>query len=136
MVPPATGAHHIRAEVHEARDHAFGADGIDQHVGGQPVLHRQHVAIRCEPVAQECRGGCRVKALHRDDGVLDRVGKLRGSDRRDRDRELVDRSLDSQAVALDRGDVVLVRITERDVVARSEHVRSDGSADRAGADNG
>ena len=95
----APGGHHVGADVDERGDDPVAADGRDQVIGGEPVLHGQHVAVRGEPVAQQFGRGAGVQALDRDDGVGDLIGELVGGDRVRGDGELVDRALDDQPAA-------------------------------------
>src|SRR6202034_1973678 len=101
-----------------------GAHGPDEGIGGQPVLHGQHVAAGDEPAAEQFGGGAGVQALNAHDRVLDLLGELVGGDRAGAYGELVDRALDDQPVLADGGDVGRVRVAQGDVVAGPDHVRA------------
>jgi hypothetical protein len=127
----APGGHHVGADVDERGDDPVPAHRRDQVIGGEPVLHGQHVAVRGEPAPQQLGRGPGVQALDRDDGVGDLIGELVGGDRARLDRELVDRALDDQPAAANGGDMVAVGVAQGDVVAGPDHVGAEGAADGA-----
>src|ERR1700761_1671326 len=128
--------HNVGAEVDKRRDDPHPADRLDEGDGCEAVLHGQHVAVGGESAAQQFGGGSRVQALDGHDGVLDLAGEFLGRDRVRGHGELVDRALDDQPVLADGGDVGLVGVTQRDVVAGADHVGAESAANGTGADDG
>ncbi len=128
--------HDVRAKVDERRDDPVTADCLDEGVGGETVLHGQHVAVGDEPGAKQLCGSPGVQALDSHDGVRDAVGQILGGDRVRGHSELVDRAFDDETVFADGGDVCLVGVAQSDVVAGADHVGAQRSADRARADDG
>ena len=82
---------------------------------------------------ERTRGGFGVLRLHGENDALELSIQLIRSEGGDSADELRQRSLDPKSGFVDRCDVFLCPVDERDVVSSAGEMRTDCAADRAGA---
>ena len=123
----------VRPEVDEGADCPPLADARRDRGLVDAVLQREDEAVTRESRRDRIEGCFGVLRLHREEDGVQPVRQLVGRDRLRVRGELLDRPFDRQALLVDRGNMLGVRVAEQDVVPVACEPRSDRAADRTRA---
>ena len=123
----------VGAEIDEAADRARRPDDLGDHPLVQPVLGRDHYAVRREMGGERSSRSFGVLSLHGEQDGLEHPLHALGRGRAGANGMAVDRAGDLEAGAVDRRDVILGTVDEQDLVAGPHQRGANAAADCAGA---
>ena len=121
----------VRAKIYERTHRSLGARHRCDSELVEAVLRRDHAAGGAQMRKQRTHGALRVMRLRREHDSVPLAAQRVGSEGRYAYDEIRDRPGDVQPGVIDRIDVLLHVVDERDVVARACEMRAHGSTDRA-----
>ena len=121
----------VGTEIHKAAHRALGPDLLGDGDLIEPVLRREHEAVRREMRSELGQGSFSRGCFHGEDDALVDAVKFMRFDRRDYDLELLDRPGDLQSIAAASPHVLADNVDQQDRNARARPVGADRAADRA-----